>query len=147
MWELKKTTIESVKDYVQTQIATTINVSSSATSFSRQYPVVGSIKKGQACGIFRDTDGTLKMKASDNTNSLIASMSDTESFDTNIDGLELDRALSSGHLTIKFKRYAISRIRLQTLHVNGSGIEFGITASSENTDLASEWRLRFNYFV
>lgn len=133
----KKTTIESVKDYVQTQIATTINVSSSAASFSRQYPVVGSIKKGQACGIFRDTDGTLKMKASDNTNSLIASMSDTESFDTNIDGLELDRALSSGDLTIKPKDRQLAE-STSNPYVNGSGIEFALTESSENTDLL-EW--------
>lgn len=136
----KKASIESIKDYIQRQLETQVNVSNVAASFSRQYPVVGSIKKGQACGIFRDSDNTLKMKASDNTNSLIASMSDTESFDTNIDGFELDRALSSGDLTVKPKDqdYITSSANA---YVQGSGIEFTLTQNSSNSDLW-EWNGR-----
>ena len=48
-------------------LTTQINVTNSTNTFSRSYPVKGSIKKGQGVGLFRDASDSnrVKMRASD----------------------------------------------------------------------------------
>ena len=85
-------TIKQINDYINSQLKASIDVSSGTNTFSRQYPVLGNIERGQGVYLVSDPNdsNTLKMKAIDNSASQLVVDTDTKALSGRLDGVVFD---------------------------------------------------------
>ena len=138
---LANTTLQTIIEKANESNVPQINVVDGANAFLRSYPVSGAIKKGQAVGLFEDSDGITKMRAVNNTTVEIQREQDDNLFGK-LDNFSIHKDDLVG--SVKFKPNSDQLSTVDGAYVSRSGIQFALTESESGSGF---WTWQGEYFL
>ena len=103
-------TLQGVSTYIADTLTTEINVTNTTNTFSRAYPVSGAIAQGQGVSVFTDTDGVVKMRAADNSSTVVP-LTTVEELSANINDFEFTLTDITDSVKVPFFQFSFANLQ------------------------------------
>ena len=139
-------TLQGVSTYIADTLTTQINVTNTTNTFSRAYPVSGAIAQGQGASLFTDTDGMVKMRAADNSSTVVP-LTSVEELSANINDFEFTLSDITDSVKVPFFQFSFANLQSTDLDDWGGdrtpanyGFKVTMTQATDEATQGYAWR-------
>ena len=139
-------TLQGVSTYIADTLTTQVNVTNTTNTFSRAYPVSGAIAQGQGASLFTDTDGMVKMRAADNSSTVVP-LTTVEELSANINDFEFTLTDITDSVRVPFFQFSFAPLQstdlddwASTRYSSDTGFKVTMTQATDEATQGYSWR-------
>ena len=139
-------TLQGVSTYIADTLTTQVNVTNTTNTFSRAYPVSGAIAQGQGASLFTDTDGMVKMRAADNSSTIVP-LTTVEELSANINDFQFNLTDITDSVRVPYFQFDFAPLQstdlddwAPTRYSSDLGFKVTMTQATDEATQGYSWR-------